>query len=104
MFKKLSKNPILFGLFITSMHKKWAFGALFFVFIATGIDRFSVVILRNLTDSLAGHPIAINSVWMWAILYITLSFIARNFIRGSGFTAMRWFTSLRQSAYQVLYE
>jgi len=102
--KDIPKNPILFGIYITKFHKKWAIGALFFVFVGTGLDRFSVVILRNLTDSIAGRPIVINLVWMWAILYPTLYFVTAAIWRSSGFTGMRWFTNFRYSAYQSLYE
>lgn len=104
MSHNLPQNPILFGIYILKLHKKWAIGALLCVFIATGLDRVSVLILSKLTDSIAIQPIDIHAIWMWAILYPVLSFIAKNFWRGSGFTGMRWFMKFRQSTYQMLYE
>lgn len=104
MIKDIPKNPISFGIFITKLHKKWAIGALFFVLIATGFDRFSLIILRNLTDSIVLRPIDINSVWAWAIAYPILYFIAMSCWRGSGFTGMRWIMNFQLSAYQMLYE
>ncbi len=104
MFKDIPKNPILFGFYISKMHKKWVISALFFVFIGTGLDRLSLVILRNLTNAIAEQPIAINTVWQWAIIY-PLLFIASSLTwRASGFTGLRWFTNFRVSAYQFLYE
>ena len=67
--KDIPKNPILFGIFISKKYKKWAISALILVFFATAFSRFSVVILRNLTDSLSTNPINIHDVWMWAIGY-----------------------------------
>lgn len=104
MNKKIPKNPILFGIYISKMHKKWAIGALIAVFFATAFDRFTIIILRNLTDSIAARPIDINLIWMWALSYPVLVFIARNIWRASGFTGMRWFMNLSSSAYQSLYE
>lgn len=104
MDQNIAKKPIQFGIFISKLHKKWVIGALFFVLIATGFDRLSLIILRNLTDSIALRPIDMNSVWMWAIAYPILYLIAMWSWRGSGFTGMRWFTNFRLTAYQKLYE
>ncbi|HSX18610.1 MAG TPA: ABC transporter ATP-binding protein [Candidatus Saccharimonadales bacterium] len=104
MDKPVPKNPLKFGFFISKQHKKWAISALICAFIATGLESFSVVILRNLTDSIATQPILINSVWKWAILYPVLTFVVRNLWRGSGFMGMRWFMNFRATAYQSLYE
>ena len=102
--KNLPKNPILFGIYITKLHKKWAIGAFIFVFIATGLDRLSVVVLRGLTDSISKTPINMNDIWMWALAFPIFSLVARNFWRGSGFCGMRWFTNLKASIYQSLFE
>lgn len=102
--KDVPKNPVLFGLFISSLYKKWVIGALFFVFVATALSRFLVVILRNLTDSIATNPIVIDTVWLWAVFYPLLFFIKENIWRLSGFTGMRLFMNFRFSAYQSLYE
>ncbi len=104
MFKDIPKNPVSFGILISRMHKKWVIGALFFVSIATFFDRLSVIILRNLTDSIASKPVVINSVWIWAIGFPIIYLIAMSCWRGSGFTGMRWFMNFRLSAYDKLYE
>jgi ATP-binding cassette subfamily B protein len=100
----IPKNPFLFGLFATRPHIKWALSALFFAFIATGLDRFVVVVLKNLADSITIQPIVFNSIWIWTISYPTTTLLSGLFWRGSGFTGMRWFMNLRSTAYQSLYE
>lgn len=104
MDEKIPKNPIKFGIFVTEPHKKWAISALFFVFVATALDRYMVIVLRNLTDAVTISPIIFATVWFWAIGYCVLYFIGQNLWRGSGFMGMRWFMSLRETAYQVLYD
>lgn len=104
MNKKIPKNPILFGIYISKLHKKWAISALLSVFIATGISRVNVIILRNLTDSLATNPVILSSVWLWTITYPSIFFVGENIWRSSGFTGMNWFMSFRLSAYQALFE
>lgn len=105
MARIIPKNPILFGIYISKMHKKWAIYALVCVFFASILGgRLNLIILKNLTDSLAAKPISFNSVWMWAIAYPTVFFITENIWRLSGFAGMRWFMNFRFSAYQVLYE
>lgn len=104
MSENIPKKPFSFGLFATKPHRVWAISAFILVFIATGLDRFMVIILRNLTDSITQRDINLNVVWMWGLAYPVLHFTARNFWRGSGFTGMRWFMGLRSSAYQSLYE
>lgn len=100
----IPKKPFLFGVFATMPHKKWAIGALFAVFVATALDRFIVIVLRNLADSITSQPIFFNSIWIWAILYPLVALISGGAWRISGFTGMRWFMNLRSSAYQSLYE
>jgi ATP-binding cassette subfamily B protein len=102
--KKIPRNPILFGIALSKMHKKWAIGALIAVFVATALSRLSVVILSKLTDAISANPLLINTVWLWAIAYTSLFFIAENVWRISGFTGMRWFMNFRFAGYQSLYE
>lgn len=104
MLDNISKNPIKFGIFISMQHKKWVVIALLSVTVATALDRFSVVILQSLTNAIAAKPVDFNSLWMWAILYPTLSFIARNTWRSSGFSGMRWFVNFRATSSEILYE
>lgn len=104
MSSSIPKNPFKFGLFASKPHITWAIFALVFVLIATGIDRILVLVLKNLTDSLASDQINFNTVWFWAIAYPVLLFVSRNIWRASGFTGMRWFTGLRSTGYQALYE
>lgn len=102
--KKIPKDPLLFGIFISKMYKKWAISALIFVFIATALSRLTVLVLSYLTDAIAAHPIVWQSIWMWAIVYPSLFFVAENTWRMSGVTGMRWFMNFRFSGYQTLYE
>lgn len=103
--KKIPKNPFLFGVFATKPYKKWAISALFAVFTATILSRYSVVILRNLTDTIAAQAPNMQTIWFWAIFYVILYFITENVVwRSSGFAGMRWFTNLSFYAYQSLYE
>lgn len=104
MYEDIPKKPIPFGFFALRQHRKLAVGALLCVFIATGLDRVTVIILRNLTDSIAARSIIMNTVWLWAILYPTLFFISQNFWRASGFIGMHLFMNVRSFAYQSLYE
>ena len=69
MKEKIPNNPILFGLYISKIHKKWAMLALLFVFIATAISRSTVLVLSNLTDAIAATPLSMNAIWLWAIIY-----------------------------------
>jgi ATP-binding cassette subfamily B protein len=104
MKHNIPKNPFLFGIFATRPHIKWAISALFFAFVATGLDRFVVVIVKNLVDSITSQPTVFNSIWFWTISYPTVTFMSGLFWRGSGFTGLRWFMNLRSTAYQSLFE
>lgn len=102
--EKLSKNPIKFGFEAAKIHKKWSATALIIVVIATTLDRFSVVVLKNFTDSLNNLQVDIDSIWFWAIVYPLLYLVTHVFWRLSGFTGMRWFMNMRSTTYQALYE
>jgi ATP-binding cassette subfamily B protein len=104
MLKNIPKNPILFGIFISSLYKKWVFAAVGFVIIATALSRYSVIALKNLTDAITAQTTNINDIWFWAIALVLVFLIAENLWRGSGFTGMKWFMNYRFSAYQSLYE
>lgn len=104
MSELIPKNPISFGIFATKPHKTWAGIALSAVFIATALDRYTVVILKNLTDSITGATVDTNTIWFWGIGYALIVFVARNCWRASGFAGMRWLMGLQATAYQSLYE
>lgn len=104
MLKDIPKNPILFGIFMSKPHKVWVFCAFIFVILGTALDKFLVVILKNLTDSIAVKPINFESVWFWAISFPVFFLIGHFLWRGSGFTGMQWFMHLRSTAYKILYE
>ncbi len=104
MEQHIPKKPLAFGVFLTKLHKKWAIIAIFCVLAATIIDRIVLLVLENLTNSLAIGKINLYFVWLWAIFYVSLFFISQFFWRTSGFTGMRWFMGLRASAYELLYE
>ena len=75
-----------------------------FVFVATAVDKFSVVVFENLSNAIAASPITMSTVWFWAILFPGAFFIAQKLWRSSGFTGMRWLTGFRATAYQLLFE
>ncbi len=104
MNQKIPKNPILFGLLLSTLHKKWAVSAVVFVLLATGLSKFNVIVLRNLTDSIAMDNIILNNVLVWASLYPLVYLITHLIWRLSGFAGIRWFMYLRTSAYKMLYE
>jgi len=104
MNNRIPKNPLLFGIYISKIYKNWALSALFFVFLATGINRLSVIILSNLTDAISANHLNSNDVWVWGIAYALQFFLGENLWRLSGFTGMRWFMNFRFSGYQSLYE
>lgn len=103
MFKKLSNNPVSFGVYISKAHKKWAIGAIASVLTATALGTFSVVVLKNLTDEIATNLSVTNVVWMWALAYPVLYFVESIIWRSSGFCGMKWIMNARASAYQTLY-
>ena len=63
--KKIPKNPILFGIAISKLYKKWSISALIAVFFATALSRYSVVVLLYLTNSLTATPFNSTTVVFW---------------------------------------
>ncbi|HSD98378.1 MAG TPA: ABC transporter ATP-binding protein [Patescibacteria group bacterium] len=104
MDKTIPKNPFAFGIYLSKIHKKYSVSALIFVFIASALSRSSVIVLQFLTNAVTAHPVIATYVWLWAIVYPSIFFFAECVWRCSGFTGMRWFTSLRFSAFSILYE
>ncbi|MEK7572158.1 MAG: ABC transporter ATP-binding protein [Patescibacteria group bacterium] len=104
MSPNIPKDPFKFGVFASTPHKKWVILSVCAVLLATGLDRFSVVVLRNLTDAIAKQPIHFDTVWFWAIAYPLLGLLTGAIWRTSGFMGMRWFSNFRFTAYQKLYE
>lgn len=100
----IPKEPISFGIFATKPQRKWAITALLAVVIGSGVDKVSIVILRNLSDAIAHQPLFMNSVWLWAIAYPLVFLMAQTIWRISGFSGMRWFMGLRVTGYQALYD
>ncbi len=78
--------------------------ALSCVFVATILDRFTVIILKNLTNAVIAHHNDSNVVWFWALSYPVLLLSSQMVWRLSGFSGMRWFMNYRATAYQALYE
>lgn len=104
MSENVPKKPFLFGIFVSKPHKVWVIGAFASVALGTAVDKFSVIVLKNLTDSIAANQIKFSTVWLWAVLFPVLFLVAHIFWRLSGFSGMRWFMGLRSTAYQSLYE
>jgi ATP-binding cassette subfamily B protein len=103
VLRKIPKQPFLFGVFSSLPHLKWALVALFFVLVATALNRFGVLILRNLTDSIASQQLDFKIIWFWTIAYPLFDLVSGMSWRMSGFTGMRWFMNFRLTAYQALY-
>lgn len=78
--------------------------ALSCVFVATILDRFTVIILRNITNAVIAPHVNFSTVWFWALSYPVLLLCSQVVWRLSGFNGMRWFTNYRATAYQTLYE
>lgn len=104
MSEIIPKKPLSFSLFVTKHHKIWAVSAIACVFIATGLGNFMVVVIKELTDSIASPNVNFNTVWLWAIAWPLFYLLANVFWRTSGFTGMRWFMGFRSTAYQYLFE
>jgi len=104
MDKNIPKNPFAFGVYLSKMHKKWSLSALTFVFIATAVSRSSVIVLQFLTNAITAHPLVVPTVWLWAIIYPSMFMVSESLWRCSGFTGMQWFTKLRFSGFQTLYD
>lgn len=104
MSQVIPKKPFLFGIFASRPYKPWMAGAFIAVIIGTALDKFSVIILKNLTDSVAISPIVLDKVWFWALFFPVIYLISHLFWRLSGFSGMRWFMGMRSNAYQSLYE
>lgn len=104
MLEIIPKKPLSFSLFVTRHHKIWAVAAITCVFIATGLGNFMVVVIKELTDSIATPNIDFNTIWLWAIAWPLFYLLANIFWRSSGFTGMRWFMGFRSTAYQYLFE
>lgn len=104
MVDNIPKKPFLFGIFVSKPHMVWVIGAFVSVVLGTAFDKFSVIVIQNLTNSIAAHPISFNTVWFWAILFPVFYIVSHICWRASGFTGMRWFMGLRSTAYQSLFE
>ncbi|MGH7203714.1 MAG: ABC transporter transmembrane domain-containing protein, partial [Candidatus Levyibacteriota bacterium] len=104
MFKNIPKDPIKFGLYISSFHRRFMIAALTCVFVATILDRFTVVVLRNLTNAVISPHISMSTVWFWALGYPILLLSSNIVWRLSGLSGMNWFMNYRATAYQALYE
>lgn len=104
MLQSISKKPFLFGYSMFKPHKKWVISALVCVFIATALDQFTVLVIRNLTDAIATQPIIMGTVWTWTLSFSGLYLTTQVLWRSSGFTGMHWFTGFRYSAYSALYD
>jgi ATP-binding cassette subfamily B protein len=101
--KVLPKNPILFGIHHSLLHKPWVILAISMVILGTILSKYSVVILKNLTDTITNSPSDSNSIWISVLAYPLTLGIAELIFRLSGFSGMRWFMNYRTSAYKSLY-
>lgn len=104
MSAEVPKKPFSFGIYASKPHLIWVIAAFLAVIIGTAFDKFSVIVLQRLADSISVSPVVFSTVWFWALLFPVLYLIATFIWRISGFTGMRWFMGQRSTAYQSLYE
>lgn len=104
MQKTIPKTPFSFFLFTSRPHTKSAVVALIMVLIASVASDYLVVVLRNLTDSLATRPVDTVGVWKYAVLYPAIYILSQTVWRVSGFSGMYWFMGIRATGFNVLYE
>ncbi len=104
MTSQIPKEPFKFGLYTSRSHRKWMIGAYLSVFVAMSLDRYGVIVLRNLTDSIVGPTLNYDAVWYWTLFYSLLYASTSIIWRLSGFNGMQWFTNQRGVAYRDLYE
>lgn len=100
----IPQNPLKFIFYSSRFHKRWAVAAILAVIIANSLARYSVVILKNLTDSLTGYQNGFTDIWYWVLFYTVFTLINENIWRLSGFAGMRWIVNLKITGYRDLYE
>ncbi len=77
--------------------------SLFFVILGTGAGTLIPYTFKKIIDGVgssgqAGAP----SVWVWATVYVVLSFVGSMAWRGSGLSGLRWATGVRKLGRDVL--
>ena len=100
----IPKEPLRFGLYVTKPYKNWAIIAFIFVFFALGVNRISILVIKNLTDAITQPTTHINEIWFWGLSWPALYLIGECFWRLSGFSGMRWVMRSQSYAYEKLYE
>ncbi|MGB4965603.1 MAG: hypothetical protein WBO77_00640, partial [Microgenomates group bacterium] len=101
---EIPQSPIKFVLYASRFHKRWAFAAIFTVIVANFLGRYTVIILRNLTDALANYQNGFSDIWHWVLFYSIFDLVNENIWRLSGFAGMRWIVNLKVTAYRDLYQ
>ncbi len=100
----LPKNPFSFVAYASRFHKRWAILSNGIVIIATLLESYTVIIIKNLTDALIAFTADASDVWYWVIFYSIFNLVKANIWRLSGFSGMRWIANIKTTAYRDLYE
>ncbi len=88
-------KPIAFARAVSGPYRRWAFGAMAAVFVATIAARGMTYVLKLLTDdaiAFGNGTVAAETVWGWVLLFPTLYLVNEVVWRTSGFCGMRWIT------------
>lgn len=88
-------KPIAFACSVSVPYRRWAYGAMFAVLIATIGVRVSTYIIGLLTDSAIAYgqgKTDVAAIWKWALIFPAVYVINEFIWRSSGFCGMRWIT------------
>ena len=100
MGEKVDKNwipakPVPFARAVSGPYRKWAFGAMAAVLVATIAARGMTYVLKLLTDdaiAFGNGTVPAEAVWRWILLFPALYLANEVIWRTSGFCGMRWIT------------
>ncbi len=106
--KVVPSSPLKFILYVTGPYKKWAFGAISAVILATSLESVLYYVIKLLIDSITSlsGPGSLSSAefWKWVIIYPAMNLFQSLVWRCSGFCGQRWLTGVEATSYQTLFE
>ncbi len=99
-------KPIAFAWAVSQPYRRWAFGAMFAVLLATVVARAMTYILKLLTDAAIAFGQGQSDsaeIWRWVLIFPAV-YIANEVVwRSSGFCGMRWITGAVAEANRRLF-
>ncbi len=99
-------KPIAFAWAVSLPYRRWAFGAMFAVLVATVASRAMTYILKLLTDAAIafGQGQSDSSeIWRWVLIFPAIYLANEVVWRSSGFCGMRWITGAVAEANKRLF-